>query len=90
MPISGRLRSSLLNVSPSNRKGPFTKLIADYESIGLPEPWFFYQEGRLFQCYLLEHAKMQLKETREHRPISPANVEGQIELDDLWRAFHAQ
>jgi Uma2 family endonuclease len=75
-------------LSPSNRKGSVAQLIADYESIGVPELWYFYPEKRLFNRYLLEAGKLRLKGTREQGPISPANVEGEIELEDLWRAFH--
>ncbi|MGI8740987.1 MAG: Uma2 family endonuclease, partial [Bryobacteraceae bacterium] len=68
-------------LSPSNRKGKIANLLADYESIGVPEVWFFYPQKRVFQKYLLEHGKLRLKEGGEP---------GSIALDDLWRAFHGK
>jgi Uma2 family endonuclease len=75
-------------LSPSNRKGNVTELLADYASIGAPEVWLFYPEKRLAQKYLLENSKMQLNQTTETGFISPEGTTGTIALAELWRAFH--
>jgi len=68
-------------LSPSNWKGKVAELLADYESIGVPEVWFFYPEKRLFHKYVLEQGKLRLKEGAQP---------GSISLDDLWAAFHGK
>ena len=38
-------------LSPSNRRGKVEDLIKDYQSIGVPEVWFFRPEKRIFDGY---------------------------------------
>ena len=38
-------------LSPSNRRGKVEDLVKDYQSIGVPEVWFFRPEKRIFEGY---------------------------------------
>jgi Uma2 family endonuclease len=75
-------------LSPSNRKGAFDELMADYASIGVPEAWVALPEKRQLTSYLLEEGELRRAWQAEAGPVTPLRLPHvTVEVTDLWRAF---
>jgi Uma2 family endonuclease len=75
-------------LSPSNRKGAFNELLANYASIGVPEAWILLPESKQLTCYLLQEGELRPAWQAEAGQVTPTRLpKVTVEVTDLWRAF---
>jgi Uma2 family endonuclease len=75
-------------LSPSNRKGPIRELIANYESIAVPELWLLEPRISRLTAYRYDDHRLRIVDLDQHvvSPVRLPNV--RIDLDRLWQVYH--
>ena len=75
-------------LSPSNRKGAVSELLADYERIAVPEVWLLDPAPPQFTSYLSDAGKLRNWATRNDGIVTPLLLPSvTIHLAELWTAF---
>ena len=72
-------------LSPSNRKGNLSELLADYENIGVPEVWLIEPDMQVLRVMKLRGTALFESASLREGHVSPAEFQHiSIELQPLW------
>jgi Uma2 family endonuclease len=75
-------------LSPSNRKGAVSELLADYEQIAVPEVWLLDPALPQFTSYRSDAGKLRNWATRSDGIVTPLLLPSvTVHLAALWTAF---
>ena len=74
------------NLSKSNRKGNLDELLADYESIGVPEVWLLKMEQRALPVWRLDDGKLREVRTVSEGALAPVRLpQVVVQVEEIWR-----
>jgi hypothetical protein len=77
-------------MSPSDRKASVHRLLADYESISVPEVWLIFRERRVIDRYMLTGPDLERGDAVSTGMLRPTQCPADVSVDELWKAFHGE